>query len=219
MITFCLRFVEDTRSEFSNCGHSEMKKNIVCLLLITFLATACSNDEISITDISVAISLEDNTTIDINKAIGNATEEVDRILPGARLNFFSFTGRCQKLSDFHGEIFLSFTQTRWTLFGQRVFLARAYLDTMQESMEISIRDETEYYWNTDLLTFEGKPIGEIASIVTEYLSSTNRCNSLVVLNKSSVEGPWGVRCGAPEEVFIHCIEIDPITGMVIELHR
>ena len=180
---------------------------------------ACSNAEISITEISVQTSSEDNTTIDINKAIESATGEVDRILPGAQLGFFSFTGHCQNLSDFDGEIFLSFIQTRWTLFGQRVSLARAYLDTKQESMSVSIRDETEYYWNTDLLTFEGKPIDEIASIVTEYLSSTNRCNSLVVLNKSSVDGPWGVRCGAPEEVFIHCIEIDPTTGRVTDFHR
>ena len=128
------------RSEFSSGRHIEMKKSIVCLLLITFLSTACSNDEISITDISVETSSEDNKTIDINRAIDNAREEVVRILPGAQLNFFSFTGRFQKLSDFDGEIFLSFTQTRWTLFGQRIFKARAFLDTMQESMSVSVRD-------------------------------------------------------------------------------
>ena len=99
-----------------------------------------------------------------------------------RLGFFSFTGQCKTLSEFEGEVFLSFTQTRWTLLGQRTFLARAYLDTMQESMSVTNRDE-------------------------------------VVLSKASSDSLRGIRCGPPAEVFIHCIEIDPVTGHVIDFHR
>lgn len=86
-------------------------------------------------------------------------------------------------------------------------------------MSVSVRDETEIHWSTDPLTFEGKPIAEIASIVTDYLSSTNRCDGVVVFSISSSDGPWGVRCGPPEEVFIHCIEIDPISGQVTDFKR
>lgn len=79
---------------------SNMKKNIVCLLLIAFLCVACSNSDISVSDIPVKTYSEDRTTIDIYRAIENATEEVIRILPGARLGFFSFTGSCKTLSEF-----------------------------------------------------------------------------------------------------------------------
>ena len=178
-----------------------------------------SNSDISVSDIPVKTYSEDRTAIDIYRAIENATEEVNRILPSGQLGFFSFTGQCKTLSEFEGEVILFFTQARWTLFGQRIFLARAYLNTRQESMSVSIRDETEYYWNTDLLTFEGKPVSEIASIVTEYLSSTNRCDGVVVFSISSSDGPWGVRCGPLEEVFIECIQIDPISGQVRDLYR
>ena len=196
-----------------------MKMNIVYLVLIMFLSTACSNDEIEESDIAVITHSEDGVTIDIDIAIDNVTKEVNHILSDAQLGFFSFTGQCQTLSKFEGEIFVSFTQARWTIFGQRIFRANADLDTVEESMNISIQDETEYYPNTDLLTFDGKPIVEIASIVTDYLSSIRKCDGLVVLQKSLSDGPWVVRCGPPEEVFIHCIEIDPVSGQVRDLDR
>jgi hypothetical protein len=89
-----------------------MKTRTVCLLLILFLATACSNDETLALDIPVVVSSHDDTTIDIYTALDSATEEVNRRLPDAQLGFFSFTGQCLTFAEFEGEVFLWFTQTR-----------------------------------------------------------------------------------------------------------
>lgn len=67
---------------------AKMKKNIVCLVLIVFLSTACSNDEIEESDIPVITPSEDGVTIDIDIAIDNVTKEVNHILSNARLGFF-----------------------------------------------------------------------------------------------------------------------------------
>ena len=181
------------------------------------LLVACASRESHIENIPIVVTLPDSQTVDIDIVITNAHKEVEKVLPNANLTFFSLVGECETLSDLKGEVNLFFSQTGWSLFGQRVFTARVIVDTGQQTLSMKVQDETEQYLSTEPLELTGINTLEVAETLENYLASTEKCNDTVVLARSTTAGPWRARCGPPDEVFLECLEIDPETGQVTEL--
>jgi hypothetical protein len=187
------------------------------LLLISILLTACSSGERQFENLPIVVTQPESQVVDMETVIDNAHNEVEKVLPGVNLTFFSFVAPCETLGDLKGEVHLFFSQTRWTLFGQRVFTARVVIDTAQQTLSMKIQDETEQYLSTEHLELTGMSTLEIAKVLENYLASTDRCNDTVVLARSETADSWYIRCGPPDEVFIECIKIDSETGKVTEL--
>ncbi|MCC7362283.1 MAG: hypothetical protein IT317_22570 [Anaerolineales bacterium] len=155
--------------------------------------------------------------IDVNVVIENTRAQVEKSLPGAYLTFLSIVAQCSELEAFQGEVNLDFTQVRQSLFGERITVARARVDTVQRALSLEIRDETEYYPSAEALVLQGLDMEAITSSLVTYLRSIEQCGGTVVLARTSPDSPWRVRCGPPDEVFIECLEIDPTTGAIKEL--
>ena len=98
-------------------------------------------------------------------------------------------------------------------------MARVSVDTVQQTLSLEISNETSHYPSTERLELDGKSVKQIAVILHDYLASVNRCGGTVVLARGETNGPWGVRCGPPDKVFIECLEIDPASGEITELRK
>jgi hypothetical protein len=193
-------------------------RQFVCLLTILGLSLACGNaGPLQLEDIPIVVSESGAQITDIDLVIANAKTEVERILPGADLTFFSLVAECEALSELRGEIHLDFRQTRFAFFGVRVYAARVVVDTNQQKLRMQVQDETEQYLSSEKLEIKGLSALEVASALEEYLDSMGQCNNTVVLARGSTNDPWYVRCGPPDQVFINCIEIDPETGDITTL--
>jgi hypothetical protein len=186
------------------------------LLVISILLTACNNGERQFENLPIVVTQPESQVVDIDTVITNAHKEVEEVLPEANLTFFSLVADCKALSDLKGEVHLHFRQTRWSLFGERVFAARVVVDTVQQTLSMKVQDETEQYLTTEPLELTGMSTLEIANTLEDYRDSRERCNDIVVLARGATAGPWGVRCGSPNEVFIECIKIDPETATITE---
>lgn len=194
-----------------------LRKSFISLVITLSLSVACGVPEKQLSDLPIIISQPETQTVNIDRLIANAHNEVDKVLPRANLTFFSFVADCEALSELRGEMHLHFRQTQQTFLGERVFAARVVVDTIQQELSMKVQDETEQYLSTELLELSGISTVEIANALEKYLDSIDRCNDTVVLARATTTGPWGVRCGPPDKVFIECIEIDPETGDIKEL--
>ncbi|MCI0552703.1 MAG: hypothetical protein L0287_17265 [Anaerolineae bacterium] len=168
-------------------------------------------------NVSITVSQSETQVVDVDIVVANARSEVKKILPNANLTFFSLVADCDALSDLQGEIHLFFSETRLTLFGERVFTARVVVDTFSQKLQMRVQDETEQYLSTELLELKGISVSEIANALEAYLVSVDKCSDAVVLARTDTNGPWGVRCGPPDKVFIECLEIDHLSGKITKL--
>jgi hypothetical protein len=188
------------------------------LSAIFILLAACNKANRQLEDIPIAVSQPGQQKIDINLVIENAQEEVQKVLPNAYLAFFSYIGECTELPKLQGEIRLDFAQNDHSWFGDRTYLARATINTMEQTLSFDVKDETKHYPNLESLSLDGMGAQEIADILHAHLVSTERCTGTIALTRAGTNSPWRARCGSPEEVLLECIEIEPDTGEITDLH-
>jgi hypothetical protein len=186
------------------------------LLITSIILTACGSAEQQFENLPIEIESK-SQVVQIEQVIRAAQKEVQRTLPDAYLVFFSFVGECSALPNLQGELRLEFAELQWSLFGNRTIFADTTVDTINQTLRYSTKDETEHYMDMEPLVMDGKGVQEIAGILHDYLVSKNNCSDTVVLSRVRTESPWLVRCGPPNEVFLECIKIDPETGKVTEL--
>lgn len=190
---------------------------IAGVLVVLALVTACAQPERDVESAPIVISQPESSRVDMDLVIANAGAEVEAVLPGANLTFFSLVADCRELNELRGKVNFRFTQTRRALFGERVSVARVIVDTTQATLQMTIRDETEFYPATEPLELSGLAVSDIAKALEAHMVSRGTCGTALVLARSDTGGPWGVRCGPPDKVFIECLEIDPTTGAITEL--
>lgn len=195
---------------------ASIKAIILCITALSMI-TSCASDVTTLSDIPIVVHQFESQTVDIDLLITNAHNEVEKILPGSSLTFFSLVAECEDLSELQGEINLFFSQARQTHFGERVFTARVVIDTIQQKLRMEVQDETEQYLSTELLELKAISTAKMANALESYLASQNKCGGTVVLARGDTDGPWGVRCGPPDKVFIECIEIDSLSGKIKQL--
>lgn len=189
---------------------------LLCILLTPLCLAGCAPKfgEVDLTDLPVAVSQPSAQEVDVDVVIENARQKVQEFLPGAYLSFFSFTGKCQNLPELRGQINMNFIQVQPAFPKQRVLMASASVDTAQQTMELRVKDYSTYYWSTEPLILEGLKVKEIANLLHEYISASSLSDCTVVLARGNTNGPWTVRCGPPDQVFLECLEIDPTTGEI-----
>lgn len=190
----------------------------IFVIFILLLLVACSKDNRQLENISIVVSQPGQQKIDINLVIDNAQEEVQKILPNAYLVFFSYVGECKELPTLKGEIRLDFAQNAQSWLGDRTYLARTTINTMEQTLSFNIKDETKHYPNLKSLSLDGMNIQEIADLLYAHLVSTGRCTSGIILTRAATDSPWRARCGSPEEVLLECIEVEPDTGKITDIN-
>jgi hypothetical protein len=188
------------------------------LSLVFILLVACSKNNRQVEDIPIVVSQPGQQKIDINLVIANTQEEVQKVLPNAYLVFFSYIGECKELPKLQGEIRLDFAQNDDSWFGDRTFLARATINTMEQNLSFGVKDETKHYPNPEALSLDGMSTQEIADLLHAHLVSTDRCTGTIALTRATTDSPWRARCGSPEEILLECIEIEPDTGEITDLN-
>jgi hypothetical protein len=186
--------------------------------VVFILLVACSKNNRQLEEIPIAVSQPGQQEIDINLVIDNAQEEVQKELPNAYLVFFSYVGECKELPKLQGEFRLDFAQNDHSWLGDRTLLARATINTMEQNLSFNVKDETKHYPNLESLSLDGMGVQEIADILHARLVSTGRCTGVIALTRAGINSPWRARCGSPEEVLLECIEIEPDTGEITDLH-
>lgn len=166
------------------------------------------------TGLSITISKPDTQGVDVNLVIENAQREVRRALPDAYLTLFVFSGNCESLSDLRGVIKLVFVQERDSAFRSKpkVFSAFTSVDTVNQIMDLSLRDESGHYPSTDKLNLlEGLSVEAIASIAHKRIAALGLSDCDVTL--TSLQDSWSVVCGKLGTFERKCdFEIDSVTG-------
>jgi hypothetical protein len=197
--------------------------NVCSLLLLATLLTGCNLipfKETYLTKIPVHISISDSQQVDANNVIKNVTPKIQKILPNAQLSTVVFSGSCEDLPQLQGKIVLGFTETRFSIPNRRVISAIASVNTVQEVMDIHLRDMTDYYWSTETLDIEGDNLSmnEIASKAFQQIRLAGLSDCDVTLTR--LKDSWDVRCGPLENFIQECrFEIHSTTGEIIYLEN
>ena len=187
------------------------------LALVFILLTSCSSSNKRQADIPIVISQPGQREIDVSLVINNVQEEIQMVIPDAYLVFFSYVGECKELPNLQGEIRLDFAQNTNSIFGNRTLLARATVNTIEQTLDFDVKDETKHYPNLESLSLNGESVQEVANLLHAHLFATNRCVGTVVLTRAGSDSPWRARCGLPDEVLLECVEIDPESGKITDL--
>lgn len=190
------------------------------LLLVILLATACSSrfENVRITGLPANVSRPSASDVDVDIVLTSARNEVQRVLPNAYLTSFTFSGKCEDLSELHGTINLGFVQTRSGILGRQVLSGLVSVDTIEKTMDLLFEDHSAYYPSTVLLTLQnGVTIGEVATIAHKYTTSLGPPDCDVTL--THLEESWLVVCtesGSGTLGQRKCeFEIDASTGQIV----
>lgn len=194
-----------------------VSRAIGVVLIFASLLAACGRGKGEFAETTVEVSQPGSAEIDFDLIVENVQDEVQQLLPDAYLRYVSLTAQCADLALLRGEVTLEFVQTRRTIFGEQIMIARAKVDTERKQLTIQTRDETEFYPATELLILDGLAIRDVAENLQDYLLAQEGCDGMVALARTNTGGAWGVRCGPPDQVFIECLEIDPTTGEITKL--
>jgi hypothetical protein len=200
---------------------SQTSRFMIALAAVWVSVLACSGGAPQQqTDRPITVSAPGSDAVDIDLVINNAQLVIEEVLPRAYPTFFSFVGACSELTSFRGEVNLDFVETQKTLLGsERIYQAQVRVDTAEQTLDFAVKDETEHYPALQPLTFDGKPLAEIAAGLQAFLKASDQCDGTIVLQRTAEGGRWGVRCGPPELTPLECLAIDPITGDIREGER
>lgn len=196
--------------------------NICGVFYLTLLLVGCNKafPEVHLTEIPVTVGLPKSQEVDIDIVIQNVTPQVQEILPNAQLGGIVFSGHCEKLPQLQGKIVLSFVGTQFSIPFERIISATASVDTIQQTMNIHLRDVTDFYWSTDTLDIKNDNLSldEIATKISEQIRASGLADCEVTITR--LEDAWHVRCGPLENFIQECLfEIHPTTGKVTLLEQ
>ena len=147
---------------------------LLCMLVLSSTLAACisKSQEVDLTGLPVEISKAGTQEINVDVIIESALQQVLKCLPEAYLSSFVFTGYCQDLSELRGRVELNFVQVQVTPLKQRVWVAFASVDTVQQTLDVQIRDHSDYCWSTEpLLLQDISAAREVADIAYTQIAA------------------------------------------------
>ena len=198
--------------------HKCMQKlRIIAIGLVVLLLGGCRErfKEIEIQDIPVEVTNARTGGVDAELVLNSAQQRVWDYVPGAYINAFAFTGRCDALLSVKGRFHFQFVRTEKSFLKDRVFGAFVSVNTIHETMYVKFIDYTDIDFRTDGLTLGADEIGfdEVTKIAHDYISTSGLSGCDVTITR--IEESWMVRCGAIENFVQECLfEIDPSTGEI-----
>jgi hypothetical protein len=172
--------------------------------MVISLAGCSPAQEVYLTDVPINVSLPSSKDVDINTVVDNVAPQVQDLLPGARLGGIVFTGSCENLPKLRGKIVLDFVRTRFSLPRKRVVAAVVSVNTIQQTMDIHIKDETDYHLSTETLDVQNGnwDLEEVATKAYEQIKASGLSDCDVTITR--LEGWWDVRCGPLENFTQEC---------------
>lgn len=168
------------------------------------LAGCSTPQEVYLTDVPINVSLPSSKDVDINTVVDNVAPHVQELLPGARLGGIVFTGSCENLPKLRGKIVLDFVRTRFSLPRKRVVSAVVSVNTIQQTMDIHIEEETDYHLSTETLDVQKGNWGlqEVGTKAYEQIKTSGLADCDVTITR--LDGSWDVRCGPLENFIQEC---------------
>jgi hypothetical protein len=164
--------------------------------------------------ISIPEHLGDTDWAYVDSIIQIAHEEVNTRLLDPNLTFFSYSGECAELLKLNEQYTFMYIESSWQLLDKRTYRALVVINLTKKVLVIKVDDVSEHYLSVIPLEITGEEIINAARIAQSALQSEGKCENTIVLSKSKTEGPWGIRCGKPDEVYIECMEIDLRSGTI-----
>jgi hypothetical protein len=171
-------------------------------------------------------SVEENKRISILETFGDkelayadsiiqiAHKEVDAKLSDPNLTFFSYVGECKELLKLNEQYTFMYIESNWHFFRRNTYRALVVIDASEKVLEIKVDDVSEHYFSTIPLEITGEEIARVARLAQSALQSENKCKGTIVMSKNNTEGPWGIRCGKPDEALVECMKVEPLSGTI-----
>jgi len=203
-------------------GNLVREVQIIVTGLVLLLLGCCGERfrEIEIQDIPVEVTNARTGSVDVESILSSAQHEVWKYLPGAYINAYAFTGRCDALPSTKGKFHYQFIRIDESFPKDRVFGAFVSVNTIHETMYVEFIDYTDLDFRTAGLTFGANEISfdEMTRIAHDYISRSGLSGCDVTINR--IGNSWIVRCGAIENFVQECLfKIDPMTGEITPLEN
>lgn len=181
-------------------GASEVvMKRIFAFLLLLLLLGGCGinkkNEANTVTGIPVELSKSTEEGIDFEFILEQVEHAVKEHLPEARYHGVVYKGKCENISAGEGELVLHFIQVKSRFFPPHpsVFHATATVNTQLESLDLSIRDDSNYYPNLNVYPkLRNEEFFKILSITDDHIKQYGIVNCDVVITQ--LEESWGILC-------------------------
>lgn len=165
-------------------------------LTILFLLSACTANfqDVSMTNVPVTTFRAGKVGVDTDIVFDNVSQVIREKLPNAYFLGMVFSGKCQNLPGLQGRLILSFVQVRTAIPRQQVVMASAFVDTVQQTMDIEYLDYSRYEVSTRGRTFPGDQfVKSVAADAHRRITELGLCNDDITLTQ--LDGSWDVRCG------------------------
>ena len=192
-------------------------KNLLTLMLIVLWITACSNadelKEITVEGIPIRVYNSNDQRVDVDTILNQVKESIKEYMPEGRYGFMYIRGDCRDLQDLKGTITFQFFEEkeRWFNSQPQIFYAAAFVNINQETLDISIRNETNHYPSTDSYKEVNNEVVQkvIESAVGKIASlGIDQCSVEI----SQLKNSWNVLCEPQNDNERKCsFSIDPET--------
>ena len=198
---------------------------ILLLFSTVFWLSACSPpfEPIKQENIPIDVPSNGDTRTDVTALLSNAMKEIRRYLPDAYLTGLVFSGKCTDLPALRGRVILDSVEVGSALltkFTKRVISAIGVINTDNQQMDLSIREET--YVSTDPLdlSVDKIPLNQVARLALQKIDELGVLDSDCEVVVSRIGSTWDVGCGPLETFVRECrFVVDPSDGTIDDSTR
>lgn len=170
------------------------------------------------TDVPVTIFKPGTQDIDVQIALDTVQDRVQRMLPGAYFNLMVFSGKCQDFPQLRGKLVLVFVQVSPAIPRPRVVKAVASIDTVQQTMDLHLKDVSDNYPSTRHRRLsDDPPFKEVSDIAHGHITKLGLVDCDVTITQLD-DNSWDVRCG-PLHNFVQQCHFEIVTGEVRDIEE
>lgn len=189
---------------------------LVALFTVSLVSCRPKFQSVYMTDVPIQTLDPDSEEIDLGTLMVDVQMIIKRMLPGARFRGMVFSGQCKDVSKLRGRLVVDFIQTRDFLNGPQILVATASIDVIQESMTLTILDESTGYPSMVLLPeVTDHQLKEITQIAYRHITEQELDECDVTVTQGIDQ--WDVRCGSLDDFIQQCrFAIDTVSGAIID---
>jgi hypothetical protein len=197
-------------------------KKLIAFILTVLLITSCNSagesNEVLDKDIPIEVYSSNEQKVDVDRILSQVKELIKNYMPEGHYRSVYIRGDCDNLQELNGSITFQFVEEkeRWFKIQPQIFYASAFVDIKQETLNISVRDETNHYPSTEAYPeVNNELIQKIIESATEKIAAlgVEQCSVDITQLKDS----WSVLCEPLNDNERKCsFSIDPETYEAIE---
>lgn len=179
-----------------------MKSSVIILVIgCVLLGVACipsfRNTELKAIPIHMDTPISQDVNLDTVFQI--VESEVKKTLPNAYFQSIAINGTCSDLAQFRGNLGFTFLQINTTLFDKQIIRALANVNLVEQTIDVSYMDETDFYPLTTKRDFNGDHfIRKLILLVQQRLADKGavNCNKIYLSQDDTM---WNVQYLLPTD--------------------